>query len=99
MSTMPVHGPSNNPRTACFSVFARAEPSVMPRVLEVFAKRGMVPTMWHSTVCGAAGEELHIDLQVADLDRTLADLLARSLRQLVSVECVLTSEKRYAMSA
>jgi acetolactate synthase regulatory subunit len=99
MSTMPVRGPSHNSYTACFSVFAHAEPSVMPRVLEVFAKRGMVPTMWHSTVCGAAGEELHIDLQIADLDRIMADVLARSLRQLVSVECVLTSEKRYTMSA
>ena len=99
MSTMPVHGPSHNSYTACYSVFALAEPSVMGRVLEVFAKRGMVPTMWHSTVCGIGGEELHIDLQVADLDRTLADRLARSLRQLVSVKCVLTSEKGYAMSA
>ena len=99
MSSMPVDGSSHNPYTACYSVFALAEPSAMPRVLEVFAKRGMVPTMWHSTVCGTGGAELHIDLQVANLDRTLADRLAQSLRQLVSVRCVLTSEKRYAMSA
>ena len=33
----------------CFSVQARAEPGVMPRVLELFAKRGLVPQNWHST--------------------------------------------------
>jgi len=27
--------------TACFSVHAHAEPGVMPRVLELFAKRGL----------------------------------------------------------
>ena len=32
------------PATACFSVHARAEPGVMPRVLELFAKRGLVPS-------------------------------------------------------
>ena len=29
------------PLTACFSVHAHAEPGVMPRVLELFAKRGL----------------------------------------------------------
>ena len=31
---------ANVPKTACFSVHAAAEPSVMPRVMEQFAKRG-----------------------------------------------------------
>ena len=34
--------------TACFSVHAHADPGVMPRVLELFAKRGLVPSAWHS---------------------------------------------------
>ena len=40
--------------TACFSVAAAAEPGVMPRVLELFAKRGLVPTHWCSRVSGRA---------------------------------------------
>ena len=42
------------PATACFSVQARAEPGVMPRVLELFAKRGLVPQRWHSAAAGTA---------------------------------------------
>ena len=40
--------------TFCFSVQAAAEPGIMPRVLELFAKRGLVPQKWHSTVSGTA---------------------------------------------
>ena len=29
-------------RVACFSIQAEAEPGVMPRVMELFAKRGLV---------------------------------------------------------
>jgi hypothetical protein len=83
--------------TVCFAISARAEPAVMPRVLEPFAKRGLVPTRWHA-VCGA-GDELTIDLQVAGLDPGLVELIAASLRQIVGVESVLTAEKRYALSA
>ena len=38
--------------TACFSVQAVADPSVMPRVLELFAKRGLIPARWHSDLGG-----------------------------------------------
>jgi hypothetical protein len=75
----------------CFSVHAPTDPSVMPRVLEVFAKRGLVPSRWHSSVGGAGGEELHIDIQIAGLEPGVGDRLAASLRQLACVETVLTS--------
>ncbi len=91
-----MHSPSEHP-TVCFAVSARPEPAVMPRVLEPFAKRGLVPTRWHA-VCVAA-DELVIDLQIADLEPALVELIAASLRQIVGVESVLTSEKRYALSA
>ncbi|HUH83928.1 MAG TPA: hypothetical protein VLX85_04930 [Stellaceae bacterium] len=77
--------------TACFSVHAAAEPGVMPRVLELFAKRGLVPTSWISRV---SGQELTIDLQMRGLDAADAGYIARSLRQIVAVETVLLSEKR-----
>lgn len=91
-----MHSPSDFP-TVCFAVSARPEPAVMPRVLEPFAKRGLVPTRWHA-VC-AATDELVIDIQIAGLDPALVELIAASLRQIVGVESVLTAEKRYALSA
>jgi acetolactate synthase small subunit len=82
--------------TACFAVHARAEPGVMPRVLELFAKRGLVPSSWHSSVGGADGDELTIDVQVRGMDSAVAEYVAACLRQLAYVEVVLTTEKRYA---
>ena len=89
--------PSDFP-TVCFAISARPEPAVMPRVLEPFAKRGLVPSRWHA-VCGPTGDDLVIDLQIAGLDPALVELIAASLRQIVGVESVLTAEKRYALSA
>jgi acetolactate synthase small subunit len=71
----------------------------MPRVLEIFAKRGLVPARWLSAVAGPRDGEIHIDIQLADADRELAERLAQSLRQVVSVQSVLTSEKRVLLSA
>ena len=84
--------------TACFALSARPEPGLLLRVLEPFAKRGLVPSRCHA-VCGAGGDELVIDLQIAGLEPVLVELIAASLRQIVGVESVLTAEKRYALSA
>jgi hypothetical protein len=75
--------------TVAFTLQARAEPGVMPRVVELFAKRGLVPQKWLST---AAGTALTIDVQVSGLDRDLGDYIARCMRQIVGVETVLTVE-------
>ena len=90
---------SSQPFTACFSVHAPTDPSVMPRVIEVFARRGMGPSSLHSTVCGPSREQIQIDLQITDITNQQADMLAAALRQLVCVDCVLTSRKLYALSA
>jgi acetolactate synthase regulatory subunit len=79
--------------TACFSIQATAEPSVMPRILELFAKRGLIPCRWHSDLAIA---ELCIDLQVDGLSRQQVDHVAASIRNMVAVTSVLTSEKLYA---
>jgi hypothetical protein len=68
----------------------------MPRVLELFAKRGLVPTAWHSAVYGTERPELTIDIQMRGLERDLMDYLAACLRQIAYVEVVLTTEKRGA---
>ena len=79
----------NHPLFVAFTVLARAEPGVMPRVVELFAKRGLVPRSWHSTV---TDQSLTIDVAVGGLGRELGDYLARCMRQIVGVDTVLTSE-------
>ncbi|MGC2200208.1 MAG: hypothetical protein WA633_08710 [Stellaceae bacterium] len=82
------------PATACFLVHAQADPGVMPRVLELFAKRGLVPSAWRSATRGADAAELTIEIQMHGLSRDLADYIAACLRQIAFVEVVLTSDQR-----
>jgi acetolactate synthase small subunit len=82
--------PETDP-AACFSIHAAAEPGVMPRVLALFAKRGLTPSSWVSRV---SGRDLVIDVQMRGLDPASAAYIAQCLRQIVSVNAVLTSEKR-----
>jgi acetolactate synthase small subunit len=79
--------------TACYRVHARAEPGVMPRILELFAKRGLVPRKWRST---ASPEALAIEVQIVGLDRDVAAYIGRAMRQIAGVESVLSSEIRAA---
>lgn len=73
--------------TTFFSLQARAEPGVMPRVLELFAKRGLVPNLWHSAV---VRRRLTIDIEIAGLGDA-SDYVANCLRQIAGVEVVLTA--------
>ena len=84
---------------SCFSLIAAADPGVLTRVINVFAKRGLIPSQVYSTLAGPRSEDLHIDLQVTAMDATLREIIAENLRQTVCVQTVLTSEKRRARSA
>ncbi len=99
----PADGPAISPQTACFAVHAASCPSVMPRVLGVFAKRGLVPLQWHSVLCPGPDRDrrrdLHIDIQVAGMEQAAAARLAEDLRKVVGVITVLTSRKQYALTA
>jgi acetolactate synthase small subunit len=81
--------PHAAPTTYRYSLLARPEPGVMPRVVELFAKRGLVPLKWHST---ASASVLAIEVQTGALEPDVADYIARCMRQIVGVETVLTSE-------
>jgi hypothetical protein len=63
----------------------------MPRVLELFAKRGLVPSRWQSATLGDDQSELAIDIQMRGLRRETVDYIAACLRQIASVKVVLTS--------
>jgi hypothetical protein len=80
-------------RVVCYSIRADADPGLMPRVLHLLAKRNLVPERCHADRLGAHGEELSIDLQVAGLDAHTGGFIAASLRGIVGVRAVLTSEK------
>lgn len=77
--------------TAFFSVLARAEAGTMPRVLELFARRGLVPSLWRSAVNGPDRGRLAIEIEVPGLDSEAAEYIAGCLRQIVSVDAVLTA--------
>jgi acetolactate synthase regulatory subunit len=79
------------PDIACFSVQARAEPGVMPRVLELFSKRGLVPSSWQSSTCGADRSRLTIDIEMRGLGHETVDYIAACLRQIVFIEIVSTA--------
>ena len=78
--------------THCFSVHAAAEPGIMPRVLELFAKRGLVPSSWTSRV--GLEQDLTIDIQMVGMSAEVADYVTKCLRQIVGVQVVLASRKR-----
>jgi hypothetical protein len=82
------------PSTACFSLTCAADPGAMPRVLELFAKRGLVPDSWISRRIGP--DELSIDLQMEGLLWETADLMAQQMRQMISVHTVLISRRHLA---
>jgi acetolactate synthase small subunit len=88
-----------SPVVSCFSLAAVADPGVLVRVINVFAKRGLIPSQVYSTLAGPRSEDLHIDLQVSGIDAHLREIIAENLRQIVCVQIVLTSEKRRAESA
>ena len=100
MTLPPKTGP--NP-TTCFFVQAEAEPGTLPRLLELFAKRGLVPDRVHSHVAHpvlpAKHERQHVDLETSGLDEHEARCVAEAMRQIPTVELVLTSAKVLAETA
>jgi acetolactate synthase small subunit len=84
--------PEEREATAAFSVHARAEPGVTPRLLELFAKRGLVPTRWRSAL-SRDERELSIEIEMRGLAREMTDYIAACMRQIVGVDAVLTATR------
>ena len=81
-----------------FSVHAEASPATLPRVVEVFALHGHVPSRCHAQVDRRVGDEpaLVVDLQMDGITAHEAALLAKRVGRVVTVRNVLWSEKRIA---
>ena len=60
----------------------------MPRILELFAKRGLVPEAFHGRV---ADGHLSVEIRAAGVNEALAAYIGRCLRQIHLVERVLVS--------
>lgn len=88
MPSVAVTAPEPSAAAAAFFLQASADPGVLPRVLELFAKRGLVPDRLRSTT--AAGRRLEVEVVVAGLGSETVEYIANCLRQVVGVELVLT---------
>jgi len=80
-------------QTACFSVVGVADPNLLHRLLEPFAKRGLTPSRVHAD--SDPEDRLLVDIQVGDMDQDLAGRIGAGLRQIIGVELVLVSSKAH----
>ncbi len=81
------------PAVSCYCVEGEADPGLLPRVLELFAKRGLVPERFFAQPSRHGSAGLMIDLQVRGFSAAERELVASCLRQIPLVWTVLTSEK------
>ena len=82
-----------------FTVRAARAPDVLPRVLELFAKRNLVPDRWTSTRVGENRDRLQFEIEMDAMEPRLADFMAASMRQIVNVESAVAEEVSLAKSA
>lgn len=81
----PSPGADDAARPRRLIVLGAAEPGLLPRLIEPFAKRGLVP---HRLEAEAEGGSLRVSL-AAELDAATAARIAASLRATVGVAAVL----------
>jgi hypothetical protein len=93
------HAEEKSNAVHCFSVRAVADPGMMSRLMELWAKRGLVPDRWHGVRDTASGAYVEIDIESAEIDHALAVQLAAVMRTMFGVSQVLLSEKRRAARA
>lgn len=86
--TCPSPPPATRP-AARFFITAAATPGVMPRVIEQFARRGLVPERWHAVV---DENKIRIEVRVAGMDAAVATVLAATLRGTVDIHSVLSDD-------
>lgn len=75
------------PRTVAvrFLLSADAEPGLLPRLLQPFAKRDLIPERMQAR---REGDMLHVDILLLDPEPGYADLIAGNLGQVIGVHDV-----------
>ncbi len=82
-------------RCAATNVHARfllqgpADPGLLPRLLEPFAKLGTVPTRVHATREAGDGTEMNVDLRLGDVPSRTAELIEIALRRVIGVSALI----------
>ena len=79
----------NGRNAAVYTVTAVPDPSVMSRVLELFAKRNLIPDHFSGTLHEGIDSLLEMRVEKAGLDDHLAGYLGRCMEQMT---CVLSVE-------
>jgi hypothetical protein len=74
---------------AKFFVTAEADPGLASRLVEPFAKLGLIPARVHMSTEDRTGEEISADLRVADVTPLTAHLIDKALRRIVGVRQVI----------
>lgn len=74
---------------ALYFVTGHADPGLLPRLVEPFAKLGLTPTRVHASVEDGDGRDLTADLRVAGIDSQTAHLIDKALRRVVGVRSVI----------
>ena len=70
---------------ARFLLQGPADPGLLPRLLEPFAKLGTVPTRVHATREAGDGTEMNVDLRLSDVAQRTAELIEIALRRVIGV--------------
>lgn len=81
--------PASDRVQAIFFVTADAEPGLVPRLVEPFAKLGLTPARVHVSSEDGAGEEISADLRVCNVAPLTAHLIDKALRRVVGVRTVI----------
>jgi hypothetical protein len=90
---------SHAKRISCFSIVADADPSVLPRILDLVAMFNLIPERCHvSRSETEPGRPILIDLQIADLDEEDRHRIQKKLERMLLTTQILCSEKRRAVA-
>ena len=90
---------SKSSRVTCFSIVADADPSVLPRVLDLVAMFNLIPERCHVARSEQEpGRPLLIDLQIADLSDEDRHRLQKKLERQYLCTQILCSEKCRAVA-
>lgn len=93
----PFHPAAATTRVTCFSITAKADPSVLARIMDVVAMFNLIPERCHVSRSEAeADRPLLIDLQIADLKDADTHLIQKKLERMLFTTQILCSEKRQA---